>query len=99
MFLLVAMIFLCLALSAYGGKYVCVSFDGYYQNWNYRNDLFRGRQEKADFKTKYGWDLQWPKTFEQLDQPSEFFMRSDQNLLGCTDIRNSIWRLTNWVQR
>jgi multiple sugar transport system substrate-binding protein len=83
----------------YGGKYVCVSFDGDYQSWNYRMDLFEDAKEKTDFKAKYGWDLQWPETFEQLDQLSEFFMRPDQNLLGCTDIRNPIWGLTNWVQR
>jgi multiple sugar transport system substrate-binding protein len=83
----------------YGGKYVCVSFDGDYQSWDYRIDLFDDAKEKADFKAKYGWDLQWPETFEQLDQLSEFFTRPDQNLLGSTDIRNPIWGLTNWVQR
>jgi multiple sugar transport system substrate-binding protein len=83
----------------YGGKYVCVSFDGDYQSWDYRIDLFDDAKEKADFKAKYGWDLQWPETFEQLDQLSEFFTRPDQNLLGCTDIRNPVWGLTNWVQR
>jgi multiple sugar transport system substrate-binding protein len=83
----------------YAGKYVCVCFDGDYQSWNYRKDLFEDPKEQADFKAKYGWDLQWPETWEQLDQLAEFFHRPDQNLLGCTDIRNSIWGLTNWVQR
>jgi len=83
----------------YAGKYVCVSFDGDYQSWNYRIDLFEDPKEQADFKAKYGWDLQWPETWEQLDQLSEFFHRPDQGLLGCTDIRNSIWGLTNWIQR
>jgi len=83
----------------YAGKYVCVSFDGDYQSWNYRTDLFEDPKEQADFKAKYGWDLQWPETWEQLDQLAEFFHRPDQNLLGCTDIRNPIWGLTNWVQR
>jgi multiple sugar transport system substrate-binding protein len=83
----------------YNGKYVCVSFDGDYQSWNFRRDLFEDSTEQKNFKDKYGWDLQWPETFEQLDQVSEFFHRPDQNLLGCTDIRNSIWGLTNWIQR
>ena len=83
----------------YGGKYVCVSFDGDYQSWNYRKDLFEDAQNQKDFKAKYGWDLQWPETWEQLDQLAEFFTRPDQNLLGCTDIRNPVWGLTNWVQR
>jgi multiple sugar transport system substrate-binding protein len=83
----------------YLGNYVAVSFDGDYQSWNYRIDMFEDAQEQADFKAKYGWDLQWPETFEQLDQLAEFFHRPDQDLLGCTDLRNSIWGLTNWVQR
>lgn len=83
----------------YAGHYVSVSFDGDYQSWNYRRDLFEDPKEMADFKAKYGWDLQWPETWEQLDQLSEFFHRPDQGLLGCTDIRNSIWGLTNWIQR
>ena len=83
----------------YAGHYVCVSFDGDYQSWNYRLDLFEDAQNQKDFKAKYGWDLQWPETWEQLDQLAEFFTRPDQNLLGCTDIRNPIWGLTNWVQR
>ena len=83
----------------YGGKYVCVDFDGDYQSWDYRIDLFEDPTEQKNFKAKYGWDLQWPETFEQLDQIAEFFTRPDQNLLGCTDIRNPIWGLTNWVQR
>ncbi len=83
----------------YASNYVCVSFDGDYQSWDYRKDLFEDPKEQADFKAKYGWDLQWPETIEQLDQVAEFFTRPDQNLLGCTDIRNSVWGLTNWVQR
>ena len=83
----------------YAGKYVCVSFDGDYQSWNYRKDLFEDPTEQKNFKAKYGWDLQWPETWEQLDQLAEFFHRPDKNLLGCTDIRNPIWGLTNWIQR
>jgi multiple sugar transport system substrate-binding protein len=83
----------------YAGQFVCVCFDGDYQSWDYRIDMFEDAKEQQDFKAKYGWDLQWPETFEQLDQIAEFFTRPDQNLLGCTDIRNSIWGLTNWIQR
>jgi multiple sugar transport system substrate-binding protein len=83
----------------YGGKTVCVDFDGDYQSWNYRKDLFEDPKEQKAFKAKYGWDLQWPETFEQLDQIAEFFTRPDQNLYGATDIRNPIWGLTNWMQR
>jgi len=87
------------SFNRYAGHYVCVSFDGDYQSWDYRIDLFENPEEQKNFKAKYGWDLQWPETWEQLDQIAEFFTRPEQNLLGCTDLRNPIWSLTNWIQR
>jgi hypothetical protein len=51
----------------YAGKCVVVDFDGDYQTWTYRTDLFEDPTEQKNFKAKYGWDLQWPETFEQLE--------------------------------
>ena len=65
------------------GNYVGISFDGDYHTWFYRTDLFEDPEEQAAFKEKYGWDLQWPETWEQLDQVSEFFNRPR---------RGSLWR-------
>ncbi len=81
------------------GNIYNVLMDGDYQIWVYRKDLFEDPKEQRDFKAKYGWDLQWPETWEQLDQISEFFTRPDQGLLGCTDLRNQYWGFTNWYQR
>lgn len=86
-------------LNGYAGHYWVVNTDGDAQVWVYRKDLFEDPKEQADFKAKYGWDLQWPETFEQLDQISEFFHRPDQGLIGVSDLRNSFWSLTNWYQR
>jgi multiple sugar transport system substrate-binding protein len=81
------------------GKTYNVLFDGDWQSWVYRQDLFEDPKEKKAFKDQYGWDLQWPETFEQLDQLADFFHRPDQGLIGCSDIRNQYWGFTNWYQR
>ncbi len=85
--------------NVYGGNIVAISFDGDYQIWIYRKDLFEDPKEKETFKAKYGYDLKWPETWEQLDQISEFFNRPDQGLFGVTDLRNQYWGFTNWYQR
>jgi multiple sugar transport system substrate-binding protein len=87
------------ATSKYLGSIYNVVMDGDYQLWVYRKDLFEDPNEKKAFKDKYGWDLQWPETFEQLDQLSEFFNRPEKGLLGCTDLRNQYWGFSNWFQR
>jgi multiple sugar transport system substrate-binding protein len=85
--------------SKYLGKVYNVVMDGDYQIWIYRKDLFEDPKEQREFKSRYGYDLQWPETWEQLDQMSQFFHRPEQGLLGCTDIRNQYWGFTNWWQR
>ena len=59
----------------------------------------RTPKEQKDFKAKYGWDLQWPETWEQFDQVAQFFTRPDKNLVGCTDLRNPIWGQVQLYQR
>jgi multiple sugar transport system substrate-binding protein len=48
----------------------------------YRTDLMNNATEKANFKKRYGYDLQVPKTWFQLRDISEFFTRPDQKLWG-----------------
>jgi multiple sugar transport system substrate-binding protein len=48
----------------------------------YRTDLFGDPKEKANFKKKYGYDLEVPKTWYHLRDIAEFFYRPDQNLYG-----------------
>jgi len=85
--------------SKYLGSVYNVLMDGDFQLWVYRKDLFEDPKEQKAFKDRYGWDLQWPETWEQLDQISRFFNRPDEGLLGCTDIRNQYWGFSNWFQR
>jgi multiple sugar transport system substrate-binding protein len=87
-----------LQFNTHAGNYVCVDVDGDYQIWQYRRDLFEDDKEQNAFKSRYGWDLQWPETYEQLWQVAEFFHRPDQNLWGMTDLRNRYWGFSNWYQ-
>jgi multiple sugar transport system substrate-binding protein len=48
----------------------------------YRKDLFEDPKEKEAFKAKYGYDLDVPKTWEQLRDIAEFFTRPEKNLYG-----------------
>ena len=84
--------------NGHAGKIVCVDFDGDYQIWQYRSDMMEDAKEMADFKAKYGWDLQWPETYDQLAQVAEFFHRPDANMIGMTDLRNRYWGFSNWYQ-
>lgn len=83
----------------YKGSVWSVSLDGDWQIWFYRQDLMEDPKERADFKARYGWELQWPETWEQWAQVAEFFHRPDQGLIGATDLRNQYWGYVNWQQR
>jgi multiple sugar transport system substrate-binding protein len=48
----------------------------------YREDLFTDAGEKAAFKSKYGYELEVPKTWFNLRDAAEFFYRPDENLYG-----------------
>lgn len=86
-------------LNQYDGVNYAVSLDGDYQTWIYRKDLFESDAERNKFSAEFGRELDYPKTFEELDQVSQFFHRPDQGLNGCTDLRNQGWGYTNWYQR
>jgi multiple sugar transport system substrate-binding protein len=86
-------------LNQYRGNTISVNFDGDYQIWVYRRDLFEDANEQREFRARYGYDLQPPETWEQLDQIAEFFTRPDQGLLGNTCLMNPGWGFSNWYQR
>jgi multiple sugar transport system substrate-binding protein len=86
-------------LDMYAGKHYCVSLDGDFQCWYFRRDLLEDAAEQKNFRARYGRDLEYPKTWSDLDQMSEFFTRPDKGLVGCTDLRNQGWGYTNWYQR
>jgi multiple sugar transport system substrate-binding protein len=86
-------------LNAYRGSYYSVALGGSYQTWVYRKDLFEDKKEQADFKAKYGRDLKFPDTWDELDEVAAFFNRPEKGLVGCSDLRNQGWGYTNWYQR
>jgi multiple sugar transport system substrate-binding protein len=48
----------------------------------YRKDLFNDPKEKAEFKEKYGYELDVPKTWQELLDIARFFTRPEKNLYG-----------------
>jgi multiple sugar transport system substrate-binding protein len=73
------------------GDYPCFYF--------YRNDLWQDPKEQRAFKSRYGWELQVPDTYDQLRDISEFFHRPDEGLLGCVGLRNQYWGFAYWYPR
>jgi multiple sugar transport system substrate-binding protein len=48
----------------------------------YRKQLFEDPKEKAAFKAKYGYELETPKTWDQLVDVAEFFRRPEKDMWG-----------------
>lgn len=48
----------------------------------YRADLFENPTEKANFKSKYGYDLGIPKTYDQMADMAQFFRRKPGETLA-----------------
>ena len=63
-------------------KYYAVPAEADCNGFAYRKDLFEDPKEKEAFKTKYGYDLDIPETYDQLRDIAEFFTRPDDNLYG-----------------
>ncbi len=82
------------------GHYYGFHVDGDYPCfYYYRKDLWEDPKERKNFKSRYGWDLQVPDTFDQLRDISEFFHRPDKGLLGCVGLRNQYWGFAFWYPR
>ncbi len=64
------------------GRYWSIPAEGDAVGWAYRKDWFEDETEKANFKAKYGYDLQVPDTWQQLLDAAEFFHRPDENRYG-----------------
>ena len=64
------------------GKYWAIPLEGDAAGWAYRKDWFEDTKEKADFKAKYGYDLDIPKTYKELRDIAEFFYRPDKKQYG-----------------
>jgi multiple sugar transport system substrate-binding protein len=64
------------------GRYWSVPLEGDAVGWAYRKDWFEDPTEKANFKAKYGYDLDVPKDLKQLVDIAEFFNRPEEGRYG-----------------
>ena len=57
------------------GKYICFPYNADIQILAYRGDLFEDPEEMANFKSKYGYELAPPETYDEFIDMAEFFTR------------------------
>ncbi len=62
--------------------YWAVPLEGDAMGFAYRKDMFEDSEEKADFKEKYGYNLDIPQTWNQLKDIAEFFYRPEEEFYG-----------------
>ena len=72
-------------LMVWDGKVLSQTMDGDLHALTYRIDLFDDPAEQAAFKSRYGYDLQPPRTWEEYLEIAEFFTRPDENLWGTVE--------------
>lgn len=72
-------------LMVWNGKVISQSMDGDVHTLQYRLDLFNDETEKTGFKTKYGYDLAPPATWDEYYDIAEYFTRPDDNLWGTAE--------------
>jgi len=73
----------------WGGKIYSVTLDGDTFMFYYRADLFENPEEKSAFKAKYGYELEPPKTWEQVLDVAKFFTRKKgEKLAGSTLLKD-----------
>lgn len=70
------------AQGRWGDKQIAFPMAGYANSLIYRKDLFEDPEEKAAFREKYGYELQPPRTIDELRDIAEFFTRPEQGLYG-----------------
>lgn len=58
------------------GKTYGLPFYTFTMGYFYRQDLFDDKGEKANFKSKYGYDLAAPADYKQMGDIAEFFRRT-----------------------
>lgn len=64
------------------GHYWAVPLEGDAMGFSYRKDLFEKEEERRNFKSKYGYELAVPETWEQLYDIAEFFYRPKADFYG-----------------
>ena len=64
------------------GSWYAIPYDGDVNLFYYRKDLFEDAKNKADFKAKYGYELNPPETWNQVRDMAEFFTGRQEGLYG-----------------
>lgn len=83
----------------YRNKPFAVSQDCDVQVATYRRDLIESAAEGRAFKAKYGYDLDYPQTWDQWRDIAQFFQRPSKELFGTVELRSPAWGWINFVMR
>ncbi len=83
----------------YKGKFYGYQTDGDTYVMFYNKSWLNNSDEKNAFKEKYGYALDVPKTWQQLDQMMEFFHRPEKNMYGGALFRNKDYIAWEWWSR
>ena len=83
----------------YKGKFYGYQTDGDTYVMFYNKAWLNDNNEKKAFESQYGYPLDIPKTWQQLDQMIEFFQRPDQNMYGGALFRNKDYIAWEWWSR
>ena len=75
----------------YKGSWYAIPYDGDVNLFYYRKDLFDDSKNKADFKAKYGYELNPPNTWNQVRDMAEFFTGRQEGLYGFGTLALKTW--------
>jgi multiple sugar transport system substrate-binding protein len=75
----------------YKGSWYAIPYDGDVNLFYYRKDLFDDPKSKADFKAKFGYDLNPPKSWPQVRDLAEFFTGRQPGLYGFGTLALKTW--------
>jgi multiple sugar transport system substrate-binding protein len=75
----------------YKGSWYAIPYDGDVNLFYYRKDLFDDSKNKADFKAKFGYDLNPPKSWQQVRDMAEFFTGRQPGLYGFGTLALKTW--------
>ena len=83
----------------YKGKFYGYQTDGDTYVMFYRKSFIEDEIEKNNFKQQFGYELDVPNTWEQLDDMIEFFHRPDEKRFGGALYRNKDYIAWEWWSR
>ena len=72
-------------LMVWDGRVMSQTMDGDLHALTYRIDLFDDADNKAAFKSKYGYELQPPRTWKEYLEIAEFFTRPEDKVWGTVE--------------